>query len=443
MRRLPALVLVTSVTLVSALLPPAQWAVGGQVSEAAGFSVPSLVDDADTPGQPVAPLAAEADPAESSDGLETTVSDLPGPGVEEVTTTASWEEVADTPLEIRQGPELRDETDELPVEVTLHDSRATGISLSVTAGEPFQDAPAGETGASNAVFTTAQAVVDEPSGPSEAPEPGEPVVGMQVRLSYAQFAELYGGAWSERLQVLAYPACHVTTPNEPKCHVQVPVPIENDRDAQILTFTTIDPESTALGALASGAEAGEPDPTGGTAGNGASSFGENGAAPEPAAALRGRQGSAAAISNRTGTLEARPTTSRADLLGGTQVATATAPAPTEWAYGTVYDVAGGAGDFGATPLSVAGSWQVGAGSGEFAYSYPFEVPAAFDGTKPALSLGYSSGVVDGMTTAENGQASSAGLGWNLNVGAITRSYTPCNRAYRGSYSDPVTDSRRF
>ncbi|MEZ5094664.1 MAG: hypothetical protein R2731_00095 [Nocardioides sp.] len=59
---------------------------------------------------------------------------------------------------------------------------------------------------------------------------------------------------------------------------------------------------------------------------------------------------------------------------------------------------------------------MGDGSGEFSYSYPFSFPAPRGGSSPDLALSYSSGAVDGMTLAENTQASAAGLGWSCRRG---------------------------
>lgn len=81
----------------------------------------------------------------------------------------------------------------------------------------------------------------------------------------------------------------------------------------------------------------------------------------------------------------------------------------------------------ATPVSLSSSWQVGAGTGEFSYTVPFEVPDPLKaGAVPAVSLGYSSGSVDAMTYNANGQGSAAGLGWDFTVPFISRSYASCS-----------------
>ncbi|GAB3851800.1 RHS repeat-associated core domain-containing protein [Nocardioides maradonensis] len=92
----------------------------------------------------------------------------------------------------------------------------------------------------------------------------------------------------------------------------------------------------------------------------------------------------------------------------------------------MYAVSSGPGGYGATPVSVAGNWQVGTGSGEFSYGYGLKLPPANGGATPDVSLAYSSGAVDGMTSAANGQASQMGLGWELDPGSITRPYYSCD-----------------
>ncbi|MFF1822993.1 RHS repeat domain-containing protein [Kribbella sp. NPDC058245] len=88
--------------------------------------------------------------------------------------------------------------------------------------------------------------------------------------------------------------------------------------------------------------------------------------------------------------------------------------------------AGGAGDFGASSLSPATSWQVGGSSGDFNWRYPMETPPGLGGPASALSLEYSSGGVDGRTSATNNQPSWAGEGFELEPGgSIERRYAAC------------------
>src|SRR6266545_4024271 len=88
----------------------------------------------------------------------------------------------------------------------------------------------------------------------------------------------------------------------------------------------------------------------------------------------------------------------------------------------------------ATSLSPTYSWTAGGQGGEFGYGYPLRVPPSLGGPAPQLSLGYSSGSVDGQTLAQNGQASWVGEGWDLPTGYVERSYRSC-REDGGSTGD--------
>jgi RHS repeat-associated protein len=99
--------------------------------------------------------------------------------------------------------------------------------------------------------------------------------------------------------------------------------------------------------------------------------------------------------------------------GGVVLAVAAAPA-------------GPGGSFKETSLAPAGSWSAGGSSGDFGYSYPLRVPESLGGVAPQMSLGYSSGAVDGRTSATNNQASMVGDGWDLGLGGyIERRYKSC------------------
>ncbi|RDI23874.1 RHS repeat-associated core domain-containing protein [Lentzea flaviverrucosa] len=87
---------------------------------------------------------------------------------------------------------------------------------------------------------------------------------------------------------------------------------------------------------------------------------------------------------------------------------------------------GAGGSFQATSLSPAGSWSAGGSSGDFTFNYPIKLPGSVGGSAPGVSLGYSSGGVDGRTSATNNQASSSGDGWDLSAGGfIERRYKSC------------------
>lgn len=235
--------------------------------------------------------------------------------------------------------------------------------------------------------TADPAATDEPT-PADAPSSAEDTTtSVQVRLSYADFRHAYAADWGARLGVLAYPECFLTTPLEEGCSEGIEVPSVNDPIAETVTFVTGDLTTPLV----------TPDVVGSAADSepGSWDFSES---------LTG------------GRAFGRSAPSLAPMAGGSG--------------GTVYALAaaagGSTGNYAAVPLQPAGSWQVGEGSGEFSYSYPFELPKpAVAGPTPELSLAYSSGSVDGMTKAQNGQASMAGIGWELTTGYIVRSYKPC------------------
>ncbi|OEJ22301.1 hypothetical protein BGK67_32555 [Streptomyces subrutilus] len=87
--------------------------------------------------------------------------------------------------------------------------------------------------------------------------------------------------------------------------------------------------------------------------------------------------------------------------------------------------AGSAGDYRATALAPSGTWSHGGGTGGFAWSYPINVPEALGGSKPNVSLSYSSQSVDGRTAATNNQASWIGEGWEYSPGFVERRFKPC------------------
>ncbi|WP_169732888.1 RHS repeat-associated core domain-containing protein [Haloechinothrix halophila] len=82
------------------------------------------------------------------------------------------------------------------------------------------------------------------------------------------------------------------------------------------------------------------------------------------------------------------------------------------------------GDYKATDLSAAGSWEAGGPSGAFTYSVPMRTPPA-EGVVPQVGLNYNSQSIDGKTSGKNNQAPWTGDGWNYSPGFIERSYKTC------------------
>ncbi|GFJ93940.1 hypothetical protein Prum_075820 [Phytohabitans rumicis] len=83
------------------------------------------------------------------------------------------------------------------------------------------------------------------------------------------------------------------------------------------------------------------------------------------------------------------------------------------------------GDYAATTLSPAGTWNVGAQSGDFTHSYPMRMPPGLGGPTPSVALSYSSGSVDGRTSTTNNQTGWIGDGWDFWPGFIERKYASC------------------
>lgn len=86
----------------------------------------------------------------------------------------------------------------------------------------------------------------------------------------------------------------------------------------------------------------------------------------------------------------------------------------------------GSGDYSATPVNESASWEAGASSGDFSWSYDFTAPPAAAGPSPELSLSYSSGSVDGMTATTNNQGTAVGEGFSLTESFIERTYGSCD-----------------
>jgi RHS repeat-associated protein len=73
---------------------------------------------------------------------------------------------------------------------------------------------------------------------------------VHVSLSYASFANAYGGDWSSRLQLVELPPCSLTTPTMATCRTRTPIPFRNDgaartlsADVTLVSTTTVDVEA--------------------------------------------------------------------------------------------------------------------------------------------------------------------------------------------------------
>ncbi|WP_307706191.1 polymorphic toxin-type HINT domain-containing protein [Streptomyces sp. V1I6] len=207
--------------------------------------------------------------------------------------------------------------------------------------------------------------------------PAEATGTALVAVDYTEFAELYGANWADRLQLVQYPSCFLTTPDIEGC----------SEPTEIDTTNVVAPRTTdAFGdGFLDGSRrieatvdvASLTDPAAGTASS----------------------ASIASLSAATGS--------------GSSVLVASSSG------------SGAKGDFSATPLPSAGSWSAGTSSGAFSYSYAMQAPTVPAGPSPSLGFTYNSQAVDGRTSATNNQASWIGDGWDYNPGSITRTYRAC------------------
>jgi RHS repeat-associated protein len=302
--------------------------------------------------------------------------------------------------------------------------------------------------------------------------------GVATEFDYSEFAKTFGGNWVDRLVVKAYPACYATTPEVEACAQAVVVPSVNDRVNQKLLFTAPPVETTAAQvptATAAGAAAANTDdcwggdssetgsepvlpfeepappavnePVPNTDGTVAITEADLEAEVEPYPLGPGEEASTSLADadaadkdldadnngvedDETGegsTLPEQPSAEAAEAVVAPPMLDKADAVPCA---GMTTRLASEPDTYGTPPsastINPSGSWQVGEGSGEFSWNYPFAMPPGIGDEVPGLALSYSSGTVDGMTTADNGQGSAAGLGWTMDPGYISRSYRPCS-----------------
>lgn len=224
----------------------------------------------------------------------------------------------------------------------------------------------------------------------DAARTGEVTVG----LNYAKFATAFGGAHGSRLKLVRYPACVLTTPERPECRIPTPVATSHDSVHQTL-ITQVQAPVSSPSTQPPTANTQQPPP------------GSTGSTPTPRSTPRNRVLSEALTSGTATGAKA----AAADA-GVTVLATAA---------GASSDM----GDYKATQLTASSTWNVGTNTGEFTWSYPMRVPPVPGGMAPKVSIGYSSGSVDGMTSNTNSQSSWVGEGFSLWPGFIERRYKSC------------------
>ncbi|MFG3702322.1 polymorphic toxin-type HINT domain-containing protein [Micromonospora sp. NPDC047620] len=90
------------------------------------------------------------------------------------------------------------------------------------------------------------------------------------------------------------------------------------------------------------------------------------------------------------------------------------------------EASGDNGDYSATSLTPASTWEVSPQTGAFAWSYPLRMVPGVGGPEPSLTLSYNSQAIDGRTGGTNGQGSWIGDGWDMWPGFIERTYQTCS-----------------
>ncbi|MFB9968400.1 hypothetical protein ACFFOP_38195 [Sinosporangium siamense] len=177
----------------------------------------------------------------------------------------------------------------------------------------------------------------------EAPEPGP----VQVAFAYQGFREAHGGNFADRLQLVRLPACAMATPKPRTCAVgHHVVKTRHDRkNGRLIADIQADPAKPA--------------------------------AAKAAEDLKGKDKATRAKAAQEASLQA----------------------------GSVYmlmaGMSGSEGNFGATDLKPAGTWQAGTSGGGFTYSLPLPEAPSPAGTGPDLALQYDASSVDGQGSWTN------------------------------------------
>ncbi|MER6243117.1 ricin-type beta-trefoil lectin domain protein [Streptomyces griseorubiginosus] len=223
----------------------------------------------------------------------------------------------------------------------------------------------------------------------------------KVQIDATDFKNYFGAQWSDRLQLVRYPECFLTQPDNEAC--ATPEPLDDSAD-QLPDATTTDAdgnETTDLGASKVEATLDLSTPmaadtaTGTTTADAAAALSRGGVQPAVWHGTSAKAVSAAASAGSGGVL------------------------------GVGDSGSGGGGSFRATPLSSAGTWAAGSSSGGFSYTYAIDTPPVSAGPTPTVAFSYNSQAVDGKTASANPQTSWIGEGWSYETGHIERSYRGC------------------
>ncbi|MBS2531646.1 RHS repeat-associated core domain-containing protein [Catenulispora sp. NF23] len=288
----------------------------------------------------------------------------------ESTLPAAWPKAASVDIDVAQATSAVSHRESAPVDLAL--PVTVKAVASVAAARTAATGPAANAAAplSTVRVTVADHAAAQAAGITgilasvARTDGGTNAAAVDVTVSYASILGEYGGDFGDRLRLVALPACALTTPTVAACRVQTPVKFTNDLAGKELT-ATVEFSAEQAPHVAESATA---DTTAGSA-----------AAPMVLAATSSSSGQA--------------------------------------------------GNYAATPIKASDGWSdnTGDNAGSFDWNYPITTPPSIGGSAPSLALNYDSASVDGRTTAENGQVSTVGEGWDVTgVGsAITRSLRPC------------------
>ncbi|WP_158711610.1 ricin-type beta-trefoil lectin domain protein [Streptomyces xylophagus] len=229
----------------------------------------------------------------------------------------------------------------------------------------------------------------------------------RLQVDYTDFKNYFGAQWSDRLQLVRYPECFLTDPNDEAC--ATPEPLDNSADLRADTTTTDADgnETTDLGATKVEATVDLSTPMDADTATGTTS------ADATAALDKGSVQSAVYHGSAAKAVSAAASSGAGGVLGVTDSGN------------------GAGGSFRATPLSSAGSWAAGSSSGGFAYTYAVDTPPVSAGPTPSIAFSYNSQAVDGKTSTANPQTSWIGEGWSYDTGHIERSYRGCGQDQDG------------
>ncbi|WP_170317355.1 RHS repeat-associated core domain-containing protein [Acrocarpospora corrugata] len=199
----------------------------------------------------------------------------------------------------------------------------------------------------------------------------DPAVGqadLRIELSYAGFKDSFGGNLAGRLRLLRLPACVAAIPRPPDCQAR---PQEVKAVNDLGSGTLVADIKASSGIITTRVRPGRP------------------------------------------------------AIGAEKTTVTSKSSPSAAVYLLSAGLASADGNFGATDLKPAGTWQAGTSGGAFSYDLPIPEPPSPGGNGPNLSLGYNASSIDGQGDWTNNQSGVVGAGWDLSSGFIERRYRRC------------------